>query len=146
MDLRGYIGEFVKLRNGLKAYIGYEMPSEITYSSGEPVIHPFIGIIFSRNGHLAYTYTDASWGRSGKYRVVGKHNFDVVDEWHDPLEIINNAFTQNSLVVHPCDGKFEILGKYQGEYLLKNVVTAKISKLSDISFTDNWKIERVSVE
>lgn len=67
-------------------------------------------------------------------------------EWMTTEEIMYRAMAQNSLVVHPYDGKFEILGEYQDEYLLKNVATAKIYKLSEISSTDNWTIQgRVGV-
>lgn len=144
MNLKDYIGKFVRLRNGLKGYIGYEIPSTFTYSGGGLPLYPFVGIVFNRNGYLGYT--DASWDDVGNYRVIGEDDYDVMGEWMTTEEIMYRAMAQNALVVHPCDGKFEILGEYQDEYLLKNVATAKIYKLSEISSTDNWTIQgRVGV-
>lgn len=143
MNLKDYVGKFVRLRNGLKGYIGYEIPSTFAYSSGEKPLYPFVGVVFNRNGYLGYT--DASWDEVGNYRVVGEDDYDVMSEWMTTEEIMERAFAENSLVVHPYDGKFEILGEYQDEYLLRNTQTGKISKLSEIGYTDSWRIERVSV-
>ena len=101
-----------------------------------------MGVIFNRNGYLGHT--DASWDDAGNYRVIGEDDYDVMGEWISTEAIMERAFAENSLVVHPYDGKFEILGEYQDEYLLRNTQTGKISRLSEIGYTDNWKIERVS--
>ena len=143
MNLKDYVGKFVRLRNGLKGYIGYEIPSTFAYSSGEKPLYSFMGVIFNRNGYLGHT--DASWDDAGNYRVIGEDNYDVMGEWISTEAIMERAFAENLLVVHPYDGKFEILGEYQYEFLLKNVATAKIYKLSEIGYTDSWRIERVSV-
>lgn len=140
MNLKDYIGKFVRLRNGLKGYVGYEVPSSFSYRSGEKLLYPFVGIIFNRNGYLGNI--DATWDEAGNYRVVGEDDYDVMGEWMSTEEIMDRAFAENALVVHPYDGKFEILGEYLDEYLLRNSQTGKISRLSEIGYSDNWKIER----
>ena len=139
MNLKDYIGKFVRLRNGLKGYIGYEIPRTFTYANGEKPLYPFVGVVFSSSGYLGHT--NASWDNAGNYCVIGEDGYGVIGELMSTEEIMKRAMAQNALVVHPYDGKFEILGEYQDEYLLKNVATAKISRLSEIGYSDNWTIE-----
>lgn len=88
-------GNPVRLRNGQKAIIFYNVPEKYKFPDNEKVEYPLIGFIFNEDGTLRTLHE--SWESTGKYNIDYKtHKFDIIGMWEDDIStIIQKAFKEH---------------------------------------------------
>ena len=79
-------GEPVKLANGNKAIVYYQIPDEYVFEGGAPVAFPLRGIIFNSRGVIEKL--DACWRDDGRFN---HHDdpFNIIGMWEEPKKQIS---------------------------------------------------------
>ena len=137
-DLKAALkGAPVRLRNGYKAVVAFDMSSV-----GENVAtnYPLRGYIFKPSG-----IDPACWLSQGASSHGSESPYDIVEMWEDnPEDILTTAYNQNKKVyvdnyTYPCD----VIGKHKnGSWLLETEGQIfQLDKNVKVYFTDTFKSE-----
>lgn len=87
-------GKPVRLRNGLKAIIYYDIPENFKLIDGVPITYPLKGMTLDTNGMVISSSED--WLRNGRYSDGSyNHNLDIIGMWDDVHNIIKKAYQKN---------------------------------------------------
>lgn len=116
-------GEPVKLANGNKAIVYYQIPDEYVFEGGAPVVFPLRGLIFNSRGVIENL--DACWRDDGRF---SHHDdpFNIIGMWEEPKltseQVLEKAYNEDLLVL--CDGNpdlpLKIIAKTKdGEFVMQ---------------------------
>ena len=87
-------GKPVRLRNGLKAIIYYDIPEDLKLVTGLSIIYPLIGMTLNTNGMVISL--SENWLRNGQYSSNSyNHDLDIIGMWDDVHIIIKKAYQEN---------------------------------------------------
>ena len=88
-------GKPVRLRNGMKAIIYYNVPKDFTLNDGSSILYPLKGITFTIDGDVACS--SEAWRRDGSYIDSNtSHHQDIIGMWEEDISsLIQKAYKEN---------------------------------------------------
>ena len=87
-------GKPVRLRNGLKAIIYYDIPEDFKLATGLSITYPLIGMTLDTKGMVIAS--SENWLRNGQYNNNSyNHDLDIIGMWDDEHNIIKKAYQEN---------------------------------------------------
>ena len=87
-------GNPVRLRNGLKAIIYYQVPDKYKFPNGDKTHRPLKGMIFNEEGYL--TTSQVAWLNDGSITENQIDNFDIIGMYEEDISsLIQRAFKEN---------------------------------------------------
>lgn len=96
-------GKPVRLRNGMKAIIYYNVPKDFTLNDGSSILYPLKGITFTINGDVASS--SEAWRRDGSYSDSNiSHNQDIIGMWEEDISSLIQKALKENLPMKTKDG------------------------------------------
>ena len=86
-------GNPVRLRNGMKGIIYYQVPDKYTFNDGQLTYRPLKGMVFNEEGHLSSS--QVAWLNNGKIAEDCEHTLDIVGMYEEDISsLIQKAFKE----------------------------------------------------
>ena len=86
-------GEPVRLRNGAKAILLYEIPEKYTFPDNKPMNYPLKGISLTRNGYID---AEVRWTLDGKCSTNDINASDIIGMYEEDItDLIQKALKEN---------------------------------------------------
>lgn len=86
-------GNPVRLRNGMKGIIYYQVPDKYTFNDGQLTYRPLKGMVFNEEGYLSSS--QVAWLNNGKIAEDYEHTLDIVGMYEEDISsLIRKAFKE----------------------------------------------------